>query len=128
MSLRTRIRNFILCCKRKSASKRIIAGTHTLDEMVLYAKSTYGAMEAKHKSGELPSGFSIYEIKIGRNCLDIEIDNTRDTFGVSFSGSKKAMKRLKKTAKDLYFYYGVSENDIINRTERYLSLLGVLSL
>ena len=59
---------------------------------------------------------------------EIEIDDNSDTFGVSFSGSKKEMKCFRKIAKDLYMYYGVSEDDIKNKTERYLSLVCILSM
>lgn len=127
-SLKTRIRDFLSHRKRKTASKRIVAGAHTLDEMVLYAKRTYGATEADRHSQKLPAVSRIYTIRIGSDCLDIETDDAHDTFGVSFAGSKMAMKRFRKTAKDLYLYYGVSEDDIAGQTERYLSLLSILCL
>lgn len=127
-SLKARIKNFISHHKRKTASKKIVAGSHTLDEMVLYAKRTYGATEANPPYPELPAVTRIYTIRIGSDCLDIEIDDTHDTFGVSFAGSKKAMKHFRKIAKDLYLYYGVSEDDIAGQTERYLSLLSILCL
>ena len=127
-SLKARIKNLISHHKRKTASKKIVAGSHTLDEMVLYAKRTYGATEADRHSQKLPAVTRIYTIRIGSDCLDIEIDDVHDTFGVSFAGSKKAMKRFRKIAKDLYLYYGVSEDDIAGQTERYLSLLSILCL
>ena len=37
------------------------------------------------------------------------------------------MKKFKKIARDLYSYYGVTEEDIINKTERYSSLVTSLS-
>lgn len=126
--LKVRIRNYIYQHKRKRAARKIVAGTHTLEEMLVYAVNTYGATEVNHKLGELPSISRVYEIKAGSDCLDIEIDDIRGTFGVSFSGNNKAMKFFQRIAKDLYIYYGVSENDISQKTERYLSLLGVLSL
>ena len=33
------------------------------------------------------------------------------------------MKNFKKIARDLYGYYGVTEEDVINKTERYSSLV-----
>lgn len=126
--LKVRIRNYIYQHKRKRAARKIVAGTHTLEEMLVYAVNTYGATEVNHKLGELPSISRVYEIKAGSDCLDIEIDDIRGTFGVSFSGNNKAMKFFQRITKDLYIYYGVSENDISQKTERYLSLLGVLSL
>ena len=125
---KVRIHKYIYQHKRKRAARKIVAGTHTLEEMLVYAVNTYSATEANHKLGELPSISRVYEIKAGSDYLDIEIDDTRGTFGVSFSGNNKAMKYFRTIAKDLYIYYGVSENDISKKTERYLSLLGILSL
>lgn len=124
---RIRMKKCIYKYKRKRAEKKIVAGVHTLEEVAAYAVNTYGATEVDKKTGEFPADSHIYEIKAGSNRLEIEIDYTRDTFGVSFSGNKKIMKCFRKIAKDLYIYYGVSENDISKKTERYFSLLGVLS-
>lgn len=57
----------------------------------------------------------------------MEIDYIWDIFGVSYGGSKKAMKQLKKISQDLYIYYGVTEEDIRSKSERYSSLLATLS-
>lgn len=126
--IKVRIRNYIYQHKRKRVASKIVAGTHTLEEMLEYAINTYGAAEVKYKPGKLPANSHIYEIKAGNDSLNIEIDDTRETFGVSFSGNNKTMKYFQTIAKDLYIYYGVSEKDIRKRTERYLSLLEVLSL
>lgn len=40
---------------------------------------------------------------------------------------QKVMKQFEKISKDLYIYYGVSEDDIKKKTERYLSLVTALS-
>lgn len=46
---------------------------------------------------------------------------------MSYSGNKAVMKKFKKIVRDLYGYYGVTEEDIINKTERYSSLVTSLS-
>ena len=56
-----------------------------------------------------------------------EVDYTWNIFGISYSGNKSVIKRFKKIARDLYCYYGVSEEDIKNRTKRYSSLVTELS-
>lgn len=76
---------------------------------------------------ELPMDFHVYEIRTGDGWMEMELDFKWGIFGVSYSGSKKAMKKLKGIARDLYLYYGVSEADIKNRTERYAMLLNALS-
>ena len=43
--LKVRIKNVIYKCKRKRVEKRIVAGSHTLNEVVEYAKNRYGLVE-----------------------------------------------------------------------------------
>ena len=57
----------------------------------------------------------------------MEIDYIWNIFGMSYSGNKKVMKQFEKISKDLYIFYGVSEDDIKNKTKRYLSLVTKLS-
>lgn len=76
---------------------------------------------------ELPMDFHLYEIRIGNGRMEIGMDFQWDIFGMSYSGSKKTMKKLRKVARELYLYYGVSQEDIRNRTKRYSSLLTTLS-
>ena len=61
------------------------------------------------------------------NTIDLEIDYIWNIFGISYSGNRKVMKKFEKISKDLYLYYGVSEDDIKKRTERYSSLVAALS-
>ena len=101
-SLKIRIRNAIYQSRQKRIEKRIAANPHTLAEVVQYAKVHYDLVE-------------------------IEVDYTWNIFGISYSGNKSVIKRFKKIARDLYCYYGVSEEDIKNRTKRYSSLVTELS-
>lgn len=152
--LKVRIRNIIYRFRRKIVEKKVVAGEHTLDELVQYAKSSYNLMETnssekkyieqqknlkeslilQHKpevleipDNVIPMNFHLYEIRIGDDSLEMEIDYIWNIFGISYSGNKKVMKRFKKISKDLYIYYGVSEEDIKKKTERYLSLVTALS-
>lgn len=77
---------------------------------------------------QMPMDFHIYEISLGDGILELEIDYHWNVFGISYSGSKKTMKQMKEIAKDLYLYYGVSEEDIRQKSERYHSLLATLSI
>lgn len=76
----------------------------------------------------MPMDFHIYEISLDDGRLEMEIDYHWNVFGISYSGNKKTMKRMKEIAKDLYLYYGVSEEDIRHESERYHSLLATLSV
>lgn len=75
----------------------------------------------------IPMNFHLYEIRIGDDFLEMAIDYIWNIFGISYSGNKKVMKQFKKISRDLYSFYGVSEDDIKNQTERYLSLVTELS-
>ncbi len=147
--LKIRIWNYIYKCRGRRAAKRIVAGSHTLTEVIAYAKDTYHASECdttkrkyvesqrdlnehiirmtKTTDQEITMDFHVYEIKVGDGVLDIEVDYIWEIFGVSYSGSKKVVKKLKKIAQDLYIYYGVTEEDIKNESERHSSLLAILS-
>lgn len=72
--------------------------------------------------------FHVYEIMVpdvGR--IEFGIDTKWDIFGDSYSGSKKGMKELEKISKDVHMYYGVTAEDIRDKTKRYSVLLTVLS-
>ena len=184
--LKVKIRNTIYRFRRKLVEKKVVAGEHTLDELVQYAKSNYNLIEIdsserryneqqknlkeslilQHKPevlGEMedipkpdisneksireylckikaqsemlaklpddiiPMNFHLYEIRIGDDSLEMDIDYIWKVFGISYSGNKKAVKQFQKISKDLYIYYGVSEDDIKKKTERYLSMITVLS-
>ena len=184
--LKVRIRSILYRFKRKIAEKKVVAGEHTLDELVQYAKNSYNLIETnsserkyieqqnnlkeslilQHKPeilGEMkdipkpniyneksireylckiearremiaempdnviPMNFHLYEIRIGDDSLEMNIDYIWNILAISYSGNKKVMKQFQKISKDLYIFYGVSEDDIKKKTERYLSLVTALS-
>lgn len=90
-------------------------------------------LEARSEAiAELPDSvismdFHLYKIKIGDDVLEIGVDYIWNIFGTSYVGNGKAMKQFKKISRDLYLYYGVDEDDIKNKTKRYLSLVTILS-
>jgi len=85
-------------------------------------------MIGKISDSEMPMDFHIYEIRIENGHLEMAVDYAWDTIlGMSYSGDQKAMKKLEKISRDLHLYYGVSEEDIKNKTKRYSSLVTMLS-
>ncbi|MDE7415786.1 MAG: sodium ion-translocating decarboxylase subunit beta [Lachnospiraceae bacterium] len=83
---------------------------------------------AKVPDSEMPMDFHIYEITIEDGHLEMAVDYVWDTIlGMSFSGDQKAMKKLNMISHDLHLYYGVSKEDIKNKTKRYSSLVTILS-
>ena len=125
-SIKVRITDYLYRRKQKNIAKKMVTGTHTLEEMLQYAQNTYGAKESDYKVNAIPEITRVFEIKEGRDALYIEVDDIAETFGISFSGSEENFKRFQAINKDLYTYYGVSEKDIAENSVRYLSLLGVL--
>lgn len=92
----------------------------------------WNQLELRSKKAEsipdemLPMDFHMYEIKlpdVGR--IRFDIDTVWDIFGSSYS-SKKKMKQLQRISKDVHLYYGVSQEDIEKRTQRYMRLVAAL--
>ena len=76
---------------------------------------------------EMPMDYHVYEIRLGKGRMDVNIDFKWDFLNYSYSGNKKEMKQLAEIAKDIQLYYGVTEEDIQNQTQRYKELIGMLS-
>ena len=84
-------------------------------------------MAAEIADDIFPLDFHIYEIKCPENCwIQIGVETIWQVIDGSFSGDKKIMKQLKKLFREIYLYYGVTNEDIKNETERYKSLLAAL--
>jgi len=76
---------------------------------------------------EMPMDYHVYDIRLGKGRMDVNIDFKWDFLNYSYSGNKKEMKQLAEIAKDIQLYYGVTEDDIRNQTSRYKDLVGMLS-
>lgn len=83
----------------------------------------------------IPMDYHLYELKneqgyepgIDGGYIEMGIDYIWNILGISYSGDRKARKRFEQISRDLYVYYGVSEEDIQNKTERYSALVTALS-
>lgn len=58
--------------------------------------------------------------------VEMEVDLLQEEIVVSYSGGDK--KTMKSIIKDIYQYFGVSQEDIARHTARYQDLLAVLSM
>ncbi len=58
--------------------------------------------------------------------MEVAVETVWQVLGGSFSGDKKSMRQLKKLFKNIYLYYGVTDEDIRDETERYKLLLTTL--
>lgn len=74
-----------------------------------------------------PTDYHLFVADRGeQGTLEMEIDLLHEDLAVSYFGSNKDI--MKSIVKDIYRYYGVSQEDIAHRTERYKELLMVLSM
>lgn len=85
-------------------------------------------MWRQKKDQEISMDFHVYELKTVDGCLEMEIDYNWKEFTISYSGRKKEAKQFRKISQELYRYYGVSEQDIKEMSERYHTLLAALSM
>ena len=73
---------------------------------------------------EISMDFKMYELVQGNSHLDLVLDSKWNILYVNYGGDREQMRKLKKIAQDIYLYYGVTEEDIKNKTERYAALVG----
>lgn len=78
---------------------------------------------------EFPIDFHKFtkEVEGTNSYMDIIIEKRFKYIGGGAVGSKKLIKSFNRIYKDLYRYYGVTEEDICVKSDRYKELLGVLS-
>lgn len=75
-----------------------------------------------------PMDFRMYEISVqDKGKIEIAIEMVWGILGSSFSGDGNTMKTMKRMVQDLYIYYGVTEDDIKSKSERYQALVAALS-
>lgn len=75
-----------------------------------------------------PMDFRMYEIAVqDKGKIEIAIEMVWGILGSSFSGDANTMKTMKRIVQDLYIYYGVTEDDIKSKSERYQALVATLS-
>ncbi|NBH83386.1 hypothetical protein D7X88_11365 [bacterium C-53] len=71
-----------------------------------------------------PTDYHMLVIERGaQGSLQVETDTVHSIIQVSYSGDKKIMEPIQK---DIYLFYGVSKEDIDQKTDRYRSLVTVL--
>lgn len=94
-----------------------------LEQVNKQAKQISNLMEAIPES-VFPMDFHLYSIKVEAGELEIEIEKNREYFAIGWTGGNS--KELLKIQKELYLYYGVSDNDIKSRSMRYNTLIMIL--
>lgn len=76
----------------------------------------------------VPMDYHIYQIRSAHGGkMEVEMEKIRGMLSAGFSAPRKDIKQMKKIQRDIYLYYGVSQEDIHNSTDRYLTLVTVLA-
>ena len=73
---------------------------------------------------EISMDFKMYELVQGNSHLEMVLDSKWNILYVNYGGDREQMRKLKKIAQDIYLYYGVTEEDIKNKTEPDAALVG----
>ena len=73
--------------------------------------------------------YHLYHIKVeNQGEIYFEIEKHRAHFSATSSEAAKGkLKNVQCVVKDIYQYYGVSEQDIAENSERYLHLVAVMT-
>lgn len=75
---------------------------------------------------DFPIDFRMYHIRCGEESdLFLEMEMVHSCIGIQSSGDRKCILEVEK---DIFLFYGVSEADIADKTERYLTLAGVMTV
>ena len=127
--LKARVKRFFYKHKRNRVEKKMVPGAHTLEEVVTYAKEKYQAVEMTGTVSEAGlTAMQTFEIKTEQGSLQLEVNLAQEFFGISYSSVTKEKKYFTGIMKDLYRYYGVTEEDIRRKSERYRVLVTILSV
>lgn len=73
---------------------------------------------------QFPMDFHLYRVAVPEEGdIEVMIEKNWNVLTCSYTGKKEKMKHLKEICRDVYLYYGVSKEDIQNKTERYQALV-----
>lgn len=73
---------------------------------------------------DFPMDFHVYKIKCAGNAsVQINIEKVNKHLAILCTGENKYMRKLQKIASSIYRYYGVTEKDIEQKTERYEAMV-----
>ena len=77
---------------------------------------------------KFPMDYHMFEIFYGEGRVQVDIEKHWGLLGCSFSGKEEEMPKLQEISKDIMLYYGVTEEDIKTKSERFSSLVLELCL
>lgn len=88
----------------------------------------YDAAAAALPDSLVPMEHHVYEIRTGAGAfILVQIEKIRGLLNVNFTAPKEGTRHAQAIMRDIYRYYGVSQEDINQSTDRYLTLVTVLA-
>lgn len=133
LTLKQKMHRFTHKIKRKFVEKTIKPGSHTIDEVIEYIKSVHGFVEVDKNCREFKEEYEqmqhadidVHLFKKNENvCISVEKKSAYIGGGAS---GKKEVKEFERIYKDIYRYYGVTQEDISTKSDRYKDYVRVLS-
>ena len=103
---------------------------HAIEEVCQYVQEQWGFKEADRNSAEHDINSEInlflYVREDNDAHMDIEIETTTGYITGGVTGKKSSIKEFNKILRDVFIYYGVMQDDIIEQTKRYKNLVSIL--
>lgn len=88
----------------------------------------YDAAAAGLDEALVPLDYHIYEISVGNvGTMEVQMEKIRGLLNVSFCSAPEHKRRAQEIMCDIYRYYGVTQEDIDKTTDRYLTLVTILT-
>ena len=127
--------------KKKAEVEKSISfnDNHAIEEVCQYVQEQWGFKEADRNSAEYKFMYKqvkqdmkndinlfLYVREDNDTHMDIEIEANTGYITGGVTGKKSAIKEFNRIMRDVFIYYGVMQDDIIEKTERYKNLVSIL--
>lgn len=127
--------------KKKAEVEKSISfnDNHAIEEVCQYVQEQWGFKEADRNSAEYKFMYKqikqdmkndinlfLYVREDNDAHMDIEIEANTGYITGGVTGKKSAIKEFNRIMRDVFIYYGVMQDDIIEKTERYKNLVSIL--
>lgn len=126
--------------KRADVERKIsFYDNHAIEEVCQYVQERWGFRIMDMNSDEyrcmynqirteVPGDINMYMYVRDKNGthMDIEIETNSGYITGGVTGKGQALKEFNNIMRDIYIFYGVMQDDIIEKTNRYMTLVNVM--
>ena len=126
LTLRQKLEKGKYKIKRAYVEQTMKAESHSLDEVIDYIVNVHGFIE---RNNDDDIDFHKFQISLGdiNDNMYIIVEKRFAYIGGGVSGDKKEIRRFQRIFKDVHRYYGVTAEDIKNKTKRYEQVIRALT-